>query len=142
MKVDGAVMVLRFLGNFDRYCVQLFRILYKMGNDDNGDNNNNDAEETDGMLMTCCVAYHTLTGGHFDGEFRFSVEETTKDDSGAVVVSVTLAIPNGSQAPPVRLAKAMVLSFAHSITRAIWIQTEQTLTRRRRTMSGPAAGHW
>ncbi len=61
------------------------------------------------------MAYHTLTGSHFDGKLRFLVEETTKDDSGAVVVSVTLAIPDGGRAPPVRLAKVMVSLFAHSI---------------------------
>ncbi len=59
------------------------------------------------------MAYHTLTGGHFDGELRFLVEETTKEDSGAVVVSVTLAIPNGGWAPPMRLANVMVVLFAH-----------------------------
>ncbi len=71
------------------------------------------------------MAYHTLTGSHFDGELRFLVEETIKDNSGAVVVSVTLAIPDGGRAPPVRLTKAMVLLFAHSVGRLIRIQTDQ-----------------
>ncbi len=59
------------------------------------------------------MAYHTLTGGHFDSELRFLVEETTKEDSGAVVVSMTLAIPDGGWAPPVRLADVMVPLFMH-----------------------------
>jgi hypothetical protein len=71
------------------------------------------------------MAYHTLMGSHFDGKLRFLVEETTKDNSDAVVVSVTFTIPHGGRAPPVRLAKAMVLLFAHSIGRSIWIQTDQ-----------------
>jgi hypothetical protein len=128
------MMVIRLLGNFGRYSVQPFRILYVTGNDNNDNNNeDDDDEEADGMPMTCCMAYHTLTGGHFDGKLRFSVEETTKDNSCTMVVSMTLAIPDGSRAPPVRLAKVMALLFAHSIAQSIWIQTEQTLARRRQS---------
>ncbi len=91
-------MGMRLLGNFGRYGTQPFCILYKTG--DNNDNNDN-AEEADNVPMTHCMAYHTLTGGHFDGELRFLVEETTKEDSGAMVVSMTLAILDGGWAPPV-----------------------------------------
>jgi hypothetical protein len=44
-------------------------------------------------------------GSHFDGKFRFLVEETTKDDSGAMVVSMTLSISDGGWAPPVHLPR-------------------------------------
>jgi hypothetical protein len=64
-------------------------------------------------------------GGHFDGKVRFLVEEMTKDNSGAMVLSVTLAILHGGQALHMRLTKAMVLLFKHSIGRLIWIQTDQ-----------------
>jgi hypothetical protein len=121
VKVEGAVMAMRLLGNFGRYSIQLFRISYKTGNnDDNNDDGN--TEEADSMPMTRCVAYRTLTCGHFDVKLIFSLEETTKDNSYAVVVSMTLVIPDGSQALLVHLAKAMVLSFTHSIPGLIQIQ--------------------
>jgi len=123
VEVEGAVMAMKLLGNFGRYGVQPFRISYETGDDDD-----DDAEEAD-----CAVAYHTLTGGHFDGELRFSVEEIMKDGSGVIVVSVTLAIPDGGRAPPKRLAEAMVSSFAQSIARSIRMRTEQTLARRRQS---------
>jgi hypothetical protein len=121
--VEGAVMAMKLLGNFGRYGVQPFRISYETGDDDD-----DDADEAD-----CAVAYHTLTGGHFDGELRFSVEEIMKDGGGVIVVSVTLAIPDGGRAPPKRLAEAMVSSFAQSIARSIRMRTEQTLARRRQS---------
>jgi hypothetical protein len=70
VKVNGAVMATRLLGNFGRYSVQPFRILYETGNGDDGDDDDedynddddeddddDDAEEADGMPMT--VAWHT-----------------------------------------------------------------------------------
>jgi hypothetical protein len=47
-----------------------------------------------------------------------------KDNSCVVVMSVTLAIPNSGQAPPVRLTKVMVLLFMHWFVQSIWIQIE------------------
>ncbi len=85
---------MRLLGNFGRYGVQPFRISYETGDEDD---DNNVAEEAYGVPMMRCMAYHTLTGGHFDGELRFSVEETTKDDSGAVVVSCRERDPRDTQ---------------------------------------------
>jgi hypothetical protein len=43
--------------------------------------------------MMHCMAYHTLTEGHFDGKLLFLVKEMTKDNSGAMVISVTLQYP-------------------------------------------------
>jgi hypothetical protein len=141
VKVEGIVMATRLLGTFGRYGVQPFHISTKTDNndddddndndnddndDDNDDDNNNNAEEADGLPMTVVwPTYHTLTGGHFDGKLRLLVQETMKDNSGAMVVSVTLAILEGRRAPPVRLAKAMVSLFAHSIGQSIWIQMDQ-----------------
>jgi hypothetical protein len=122
---EVAVMAMKLLGDFGRYGVQPFCISYETGDDDDDD----DDEEVDGEPLTRCVAFHTLTGGHFDGELRFSVEER-KD---AVVVGVTLAIPDGGRAPPVRLAEAMVSSFAESIAQSTRIRTRQALARRRQS---------
>ncbi len=120
-------MGMMLLGNFGRYGVQPFCFSYETGNNKDNNDKEDDAEEADGMLMRCCVAYHTLTGGHFDSKSRFLVEEMTKDNSGAMVMSMTLAIPNGRRALLVHLAKVMVLSSTHPIARSIWIQTDQQL---------------
>ncbi len=126
MKMKGVLMAMMLLGTFGRYGIQPFCTLYKTDNDDNNndnnkddnDNNDNDngnAEEADGVPMSYCMAYHTLMGSHFDSKLRFLVAGMTKDESGAMVMSMALVIPDGSRAPPVRLTMAMVLLFANSI---------------------------
>jgi hypothetical protein len=124
---EGAVMSMKFLGNFGRYGVQPLRISYETVIDADDDD---DDTEADGEPKICSVAFHTLAGGHFDGELRFSIEE--RKGLGAVV-SVTLAIPKGGRAPSVRLAEAMVTSFATSIAQSSRIRTRQTLARRRQS---------
>jgi hypothetical protein len=55
VKVEGAVMATRLLGNFGRYSFRPLRISYKTGDDDNDeddDDDDNNAEEADGVLMT------------------------------------------------------------------------------------------
>jgi hypothetical protein len=47
MKVEGVVMATRLLGNFGRYGIQLFHILYKMGKDNNNNNKDHDEEDYD-----------------------------------------------------------------------------------------------
>lgn len=111
--VEGALMVMKMLGDFGRYGVEPLCFSYEL-------------EEEEGEPMTHCVAYHTLKGGHFDGEIKFSLEET----EDGIVVSVTLAIPKGGRAPPERLAKSMVSSLAESIVESSRIRTKQTLSRR------------
>ena len=96
--VEGALMVMKTLGDFGRYGVEPMCVSYEL-------------EEDEDEPMTHCVAYHTLKGGHFDGEIKFSFEQTEE----GIVVSVTLAIPQGGRAPPERLAKLMVSSLVESI---------------------------
>ncbi|KAK1748037.1 hypothetical protein QTG54_002000 [Skeletonema marinoi] len=112
--VEGALMVMKMLGDFGRYGIEPMCFSYEL------------EEEEDDDPMTHCVAYHTLKGGHFDGELKFSLEQT----EGGIVVSVTLAIPQGGRAPPERLAKAMVSSMTESIVESSRIRTKQTLSRR------------
>jgi len=119
--MEGAVMAMKSLGDFGRYGVQPLCISYEMDDD----------EEEDGEPMIHCVAFHTLTGGHFDGELRFLVEEK----KSGVVVSVTLAIPKGGRAPPTRLAESMVSSLTQSIAQSSQIRMKQTLARRRQSRS-------
>lgn len=111
--VEGALMVMKMLGDFGRYGVEPMCFSYEL-------------EEDEDDPMTHCVAYHTLKGGHFDGEIKFSVEQTEE----GIVVSVTLAIPQGGRAPPERLAKTMVSSLTESIVDSSRIHMKQTLSRR------------
>ena len=111
--VEGALMVMKTLGDFGRYGVEPMCVSYEL-------------EEDEDEPMTHCVAYHTLKGGHFDGEIKFSFEQTEE----GIVVSVTLAIPQGGRAPPERLAKLMVSSLVESIADSSLIRMKQTQSRR------------
>ncbi|KAL7533833.1 hypothetical protein ACHAXR_005470 [Thalassiosira sp. AJA248-18] len=112
--MEGAFIAMKLLGDFGRYGVQPMCISYETDDDDE-----------EGMIH--CVAFHTLTGGHFDGELRFMVQD---GDSGSIAISVTFAIPKGGRAPPIRLAEAMVSSFAQSIAQSSQLRMKQTLARR------------
>ena len=120
---EGAVMAMKLLGDFGRFGVQPLCISYET-----------DADGSESLVH--CVAFHTLTGGHFDGELRFSVEETEDLDAA---ISVTLAIPKGGRAPPVRLAESMVSSLTESIAQSSQIRMKQTLSRRQQSMKYRAA---
>ena len=109
---EGAVMAMKLLGDCRRYGVQPLCVSYET-----------DVEDDDAGPMIHCVAFHTLTGGHFGGELRFSVEEKKQKKKAkagepkSVVISATPAIPIGGRAPPTHLAKSM-------------IRMKQTLSRR------------
>lgn len=75
-------------------------------------------EEENGKPMSHSVAFHTLKGGHFDGELQFSIEEKA---NGSVAGSVTLAIRHGGHSPRARLAERMVSLISHSIAQSILI---------------------
>lgn len=125
---EGAVMAMKLLGVFGRYGVQPFCISYET-------TSTMDDEEDHSGPITHCVAFHTLVGGHFDGELRFLIEEVdTEDDaSSAVAISVTLAIPSGGRALPIRLAEAMVSSLTQSTAHSLQIRLKQTISRRRQS---------
>lgn len=125
---EGAVMAMKLLGDFGRYGVQPFCISYET-------TSTMDDEEDHSGPITHCVAFHTLVGGHFDGELRFLIEEVdTEDDaSSAVAISVTLAIPSGGRALPIRLAEAMVSSLTQSTAHSLQIRLKQTISRRRQS---------
>lgn len=120
--IEGGVIAMKLLGDFRRYGVQPLCFSYETEEDDDAGN-----EEDVRDPMTHCVAFHTLKGGHFDGELRLLVEEK---ENGGLAISVTLAIPDGGRAPTARLAEAMVSSIAHSIAQSTLIRTKQTLSRR------------
>ena len=101
------------MGDFGRYGVEPLCFSYEM-------------EEEEDEPITHCIGYHTLKGGHFDGEIKFSVEQT---DEG-MVVSVSLACPKGGRAPPVRLAKALTSSLVESIVESTAMRMKQTMSRR------------
>jgi hypothetical protein len=114
--LEGAVMSMRLLGDFGRYGIQPFCISYDLD------------EDEDDVTMTKCVAFHTIRGGHFDGELKFAID-TNNDRTGAII-SVTLAIPDGGRAPPIRLAKSIVESLTTSIVRSSQLRIKQAASRR------------
>ncbi|EJK77539.1 hypothetical protein THAOC_00625 [Thalassiosira oceanica] len=111
---EGGVLAMNLLGGFGRYGVQPLCVSYE---DDESEEN------------LRCIAYHTLRGGHFDGEIRF---EAVREESG-IRVSVVLAIPGGGREPSQRLAESMVSSFTQSISESISIQMKQLEARRRQS---------
>jgi hypothetical protein len=114
--LEGAVMSMRLLGDFGRYGIQPFCISYDLD------------EDEDDVTMTKCVAFHTIRGGHFDGELRFAID-TNNDRTGAII-SVTLAIPDGGRTPPIRLAQSMVESLTTSMVRSSQLRIKQAASRR------------
>ncbi len=91
-------------GNFGRYGIQPLCISYDKTTSGSGgsssDSNKDYTKVVDGSEpMSRCVAYHTLMGGHFDGELRISIErrntdamdeENRKEEDG-IILSATLA---------------------------------------------------
>lgn len=151
--IEGAVMAVKSLGNFGLYGIQPLCFSYE---EDGPSQNNDDAEKCDNTNnhnMIRCLAFHTIRGGHFDGEIRFSIHETpttrprsskskktTKNDQPTdqstpprLTIVVTLAIPHGGRAPPSRLADLMISSLLRSICRSSEIKIRQTIARRRQS---------
>lgn len=118
--LEGAVMSMRLLGNFGRFGIQPLCFSYEL-DEENVDN-------TKDLTMIRCVAFHTLKGGHFDGELRFAVD--TNNDKTGSIISVTLAIQKGGRLLPIRLAESMVESFTKSIVRSSQLRIKQAASRR------------
>ncbi|KAL3796931.1 hypothetical protein HJC23_000684 [Cyclotella cryptica] len=129
---EGAVMSMRLLGDFGRFGIQPLCFSYELDDED--------IDETDhDSTMIRCVAFHTLKGGHFDGELRFSID-STKAGTG-VIISVTLAIPNEGRTPPIRLANSMVSSLTQSIVRSSQLRIKQSTSRRNQSKHYRARAH-
>ncbi|EED96209.1 predicted protein [Thalassiosira pseudonana CCMP1335] len=114
---EGAVMAVKLLGDFGLYGVQPLCLSYELDEGDDTDDN---------ATMLRCIAFHTLKGGHFDGELRLSVEQKIT----SLVLSVVLAIPNGARKPPTRLAESIVSSLVKSISHSSQIRMKQTQSRK------------
>lgn len=114
---EGAVMAVKLLGDFGLYGVQPLCLSYELDEGDDTDDN---------ATILRCIAFHTLKGGHFDGELRLSVEQK----STSLVLSVVLAIPNGARKPPTRLAESIVSSLVKSISHSSQIRMKQTQSRK------------
>lgn len=115
--LEGAVLSMRLLGDFGRYGIQPLCFSYEL-----------DEDNEDNSTMVRCVAFHTIKGGHFDGELRFAFD--TNNEGTGVIISVTLAIPEGGRKPPIRLAESMVESFTASIIRSSQLRIKQAVSRR------------
>ena len=121
---EGAVLAMGCLGSFRRFGIQPFCTSY---------DETTGGDEYDDKSITRCVAFHTLIGGHFDGELRFSIEDRQGDGDVGIRISVTLAIPNGGRAPSTILAEVLVSSLTRSIAQSSRTRTKQLLARRRQS---------
>jgi hypothetical protein len=125
---EGAVLAMGSLGSFRRYGIQPFCKSY--------DETTSGSDVHDYKSITRCVAFHTLIGGHFDGELRFSIEKKQDDDNDVgISISVTLAIPSGGRAPSNTLAEELVSSLTRSIAQSSRTRTKQLLARRRQSQN-------
>jgi hypothetical protein len=116
--LEGAVMSMRLLGDFGRFGIQPFCFSYDFDEEDMDDDS----------TMIRCVAFHTLKGGHFDGEVKFTIDAT--EDGPGIILGVTLAIPSGGRTPPIRLAESMVSTLTTSILRSSQLRIKQSASRR------------
>lgn len=117
---EGAVMSMSLLGDFGRYGIQPFCFSYEL-----------DDESADDSAIIRCVAYHTLKGGHFDGELRFVIG-MNESRTGAVI-SVSLAIPEGGRVISKRLAESIVESLTTSTIRSSQLRIKQSASRRKQS---------
>lgn len=113
---DKAVLVMKKMGDWKRFGIQPLRVAFE-----------EDGEDSKSII------YYTLSGGHFDGEIKVSVQTVDDDDSGdgpSVIVSVTLLIPKNGRQMNKKMASQMVLNLAESITKSTMTSARQTLSRR------------
>jgi hypothetical protein len=112
---DKALLVVKKMGDWKRFGIQPLRVAY----------------EEDGKYSKSII-YYTLSGGHFDGEIKVSVQRID-DDSGdepSVTVSVALLVPKNGRQMNKKMASEMVLNLAESITKSTMTSARQILSRR------------
>ena len=113
------------MGDWGRYGIQPLCVSYK--------------EDSPNLKS---VVYHTLKGGHFDGEIKFQVElegdidqDHNNNDKNTqsecnVIVSVTLLIPKKGRSLKPKLASKMVSILAESIASSGIMEAKQILSRK------------
>jgi len=120
---DGAVLVVKSMGDFGRYGLQPLRVAHQ-------------EESTD----SASVIYYTVKGGHFDGEIRVAVgiinggldDEGDGDDGGApsIVITVNLVVPKKGRRVGKKYAERIVSTIADSMVTSVTTQAKQSLARR------------
>lgn len=125
---ESAAIAAKGWGDFGRYGVLPLRLSYETASKET----KNDDEEGGGKQSAAtAVTYHTLEGGSFDGEIRFSAEETTKDgEERGLVVAVSVVVPKGGRKPNKRRVEELVTLLTSSVVSSIQTQTRQTSSRR------------
>jgi len=149
--IEGAVMAMKSLGDFGLYGIQPLCFSYEEdGTEQNDDEGKGATDDNKRDNMIRCLAFHTVKGGHFDGEIRFSIHESnaptreskskkskkkTDPSTPGITIAITLAVPDGGRAPPPRLADLMISSLLRSITHSSTIKMRQTIARRLQSKS-------
>jgi len=113
---DLAVLVMKGLGDWNRYGIQPLQVVSESEN-----------------LNSKTIIYNTLKGGEIDGELTFSIKkQNNNDDSNAeprVVVCVSLLIPKRGRKIKDKLATKLVSLFAESIATSSITEAKQILSR-------------
>lgn len=88
------------------------------------------------------VAFHSMKGGHFDGEIRFSIErkvavddDDDDVDEDGVIVSVSLCVPRKGCKMKKKLAKKLVTALASSIATSATSEARKTVARQKQSKS-------
>lgn len=124
-ETEGAAIVVKGWGDFGRYGVLPLRL----SRDDIASEEAEDDDVEGGERSAMAVTYHTLKGGSFDGEIRFSVKETTDEERG-LAVAVSVVVPKGGRKPSKRRVEELVSLLTTSIATSIQTQALQTSSRR------------
>lgn len=98
-KAEGAALVAKKMGDWGRFGIQPLRVASEEIADDK-----------------TSVVYHTLKGGHFDGEIIITREKVEEDDEDpSVIVAVSLIVPRPGRKIRKQLAMKIISSLAESI---------------------------
>ena len=126
---ERAALVVRGMGDWGRYGIQPLGISYDR--EIAADNADKDGAGSEWERST---AFHTLSGGHFDGEILVrAVGGGTSRDGGArtATLSVGLAVPRGGRVPSHNAStnRRIVSSLIDSIHRSILSEIRRSYAR-------------
>jgi len=117
---ENAALIFKSMGDWQRFGIQPLRL----------------ALEEDATDYRS-VIYHTLTGGHFDGELRITVKrvDDNEGEESNISVAVTMLVPKNGRKINSNLASKMVLFIAESTAASIITGAKQILSRQQQSLS-------
>lgn len=114
---ENAALIFKSMGDWQRFGIQPLRVVFEQ-----------DAADSRSLV------YHTLTGGHFDGELRITVKKIdNNEEESSIAVTVTMLVPNNGRKMNSNLASKMVLFLAESTAASIITGAKQILSRKQQS---------